>query len=31
MAVFKKKGIYWIDYYVNGRRKRDMISSCDLR
>ena len=25
MAVFKKQGVYWIDYYVNGRRKRDRI------
>jgi integrase len=25
MAVFKKQGIYWIDYYVNGRRKRERI------
>jgi hypothetical protein len=23
MAVFKKQGVYWIDYYVNGHRKRD--------
>jgi hypothetical protein len=22
MAVFKKQGVYWIDYYVNGHRKR---------
>jgi hypothetical protein len=26
MAVFKKQGVYWIDYYVNGRRKRERIS-----
>jgi hypothetical protein len=26
MAVFKKQGVYWIDYYVNGHRKRDRIS-----
>ena len=25
MAVFKKQGVYWIDYYVNGRRKRARI------
>jgi hypothetical protein len=25
MAVFKKRGVYWIDYYVNGRRKRERI------
>jgi integrase len=25
MAVFKKQGAYWIDYYVNGRRKRERI------
>jgi hypothetical protein len=25
MAVFKKRGVYWIDYYVQGRRKRERI------
>jgi integrase len=25
MGVFKKQGVYWIDYYVSGRRKRDRI------
>jgi integrase len=25
MAVFKKQRVYWIDYYVNGRRKRERI------
>jgi integrase len=25
MAVFKKQGVYWIDYYVQGRRKRERI------
>jgi integrase len=25
MAVFKKQGVYWIDYYVSGRRKRERI------
>jgi hypothetical protein len=25
IAVFKKRGVYWIDYYVNGRRKRERI------
>jgi integrase len=25
MGVFKKQGVYWIDYYVNGRRKRERI------
>ena len=25
MAVFKKQGVYWIDYYLNGRRKREHI------
>jgi integrase len=25
MAVFKKAGVYWIDYYVSGRRKRERI------
>jgi hypothetical protein len=25
MGVFKKQGVYWIDYYVNGNRKRERI------
>jgi integrase len=25
MAVFKKQGVSWIDYYVNGRRRRERI------
>ncbi len=25
MAVFKKQGVYWIDYYVSGRGKRERI------
>jgi hypothetical protein len=25
MSVFKKQGVYWIDYYVHGRRKRERI------
>ena len=25
MRVFKKQGVYWIDYYVSGRRKRERI------
>jgi hypothetical protein len=25
MAVFKKQRVYWIDYYVHGRRKRERI------
>jgi hypothetical protein len=25
MAVFKKQGVYWIDYYVNGHRKRERV------
>jgi hypothetical protein len=25
MVVFKKQGVYWIDYYVNGCRKREQI------
>ena len=25
MAVFKKQGVYWIDYYVSGRRRRERI------
>jgi hypothetical protein len=23
--VFKKQGVYWIDYYVSGHRKRERI------
>ena len=26
MAVFKKQDIYWIDYYVHGRRKRSALA-----
>jgi integrase len=25
VSVFKKQGVYWIDYYVSGRRKRERI------
>jgi hypothetical protein len=25
MAVFKKQGVYWINYYVSGHRKRERI------
>jgi integrase len=25
VAVFKKQGVSWLDYYVNGRRKRERI------
>jgi hypothetical protein len=25
MGVFKKQGVYWVDYYVNGHRKRERI------
>jgi hypothetical protein len=25
MGVFKKQGVFWIDYYVTGRRKRERI------
>lgn len=25
MGVFKKQGVYWIDYYVTGQRKRERI------
>jgi hypothetical protein len=25
MGVFKKQGVYWIDYYVQGHRKRERI------
>ena len=27
MSVFKKQGVYWIDYYVNGHRKRERIGA----
>src|SRR5919108_1442097 len=25
MGVFKKQGVFWIDYYVSGHRKRERI------
>jgi hypothetical protein len=25
MSVLKKQGVYWIDHYVNGHRKRERI------
>jgi len=25
MSAFKKQGVYWIDYYVNGHRKRERM------
>lgn len=25
MGVFRKQGVYWIDYYVQGHRKRERI------
>jgi hypothetical protein len=25
MGVFRKQGVYWIDYYVSGHRKRERI------
>ncbi len=25
MGVFKKQGVYWIDYYLQGHRKRERI------
>jgi hypothetical protein len=25
MGVFRKQGVYWIDYYFNGQRKRERI------
>lgn len=25
MSVFKKKGVYWIGYYVKSHRKRERI------
>jgi hypothetical protein len=30
MSVFKKQGVYWIDDYVNGHRKRERITSDEL-
>jgi hypothetical protein len=27
MGVFKKQGVYWIDYYVSGRRKWERIGA----
>ena len=27
MGVFKKQGVYWIDYYVSGHRKRERFRS----
>jgi integrase len=27
MGVFKKQGVWWIDYYVNGYRKRERIGA----
>jgi hypothetical protein len=26
MGVFKKHGVYWIDHYASGHRKRERIS-----
>jgi len=28
MAIFKKQGVYWIDYYASGQRKRERIGPC---
>jgi hypothetical protein len=25
MGIFKKPGVYWIDYYVSGHRRRGRI------
>jgi len=25
MGVFKKQGVYWIDYYLHGHRTRERI------
>jgi hypothetical protein len=25
MSVFKRQGVYWIDHYVDGHRKREHI------
>ena len=25
MGLFKKQGVFWIDYYVSGHRKRERI------
>ncbi|MBI4057069.1 MAG: tyrosine-type recombinase/integrase [Elusimicrobia bacterium] len=27
MAIFEKQGVYWIDYYFQGRRKREKVGS----
>jgi hypothetical protein len=27
MNVSKKPGVYWIDYYVNGHRKRERVGT----
>jgi len=27
MAIFKKQGVWWVDYYVGGRRKRERVGS----
>jgi hypothetical protein len=27
MNVFKKQGVYWIDYYVNGPPKRERVGT----
>jgi hypothetical protein len=27
MAEFKKRGVYWIDYYANGHCKHEQIGS----
>jgi hypothetical protein len=27
MSVFKKQGVYWIDYYVDGHRKQERVGT----
>ena len=27
MGVFKKQGVYWLDYYIDGHRKRERIGT----
>ena len=27
MAIFKKQGVWWVDYYAGGRRKRERVGS----
>jgi hypothetical protein len=27
VGVFKKQGVYWLDYYVDGHRKRERVGT----